>query len=167
MGTKRIELDATGKTVAYNIRLFRKRGGMTLDELSARASEAGRPMSKTTLSQIETENRRVDVDDLMALACALGVNPNALLLPLQRGSSYEMNLTAFGWKQAKAVLAWANGVTPLDNPESNMDEEEYEQYAALQALGYAANYYPKPYDTDVPNIRGLNGFDREATDKDA
>lgn len=43
--------------------------------------EAGRPLGHTAISDIENGSRRVDVDDLMAIASALGVAPNALLLP--------------------------------------------------------------------------------------
>jgi transcriptional regulator with XRE-family HTH domain len=38
-------------------------------------------MSKVTLSQIETGGRRVDVDDLVAIAYVLNVNPITLLFP--------------------------------------------------------------------------------------
>jgi hypothetical protein len=42
---------------------------------------AGRPILPSGLSKIEQGQRAVDVDDLVALAIALQVNPNALLLP--------------------------------------------------------------------------------------
>jgi len=41
----------------------------------------GRPLGHSAVDQIEKGTRRVDVDDLMALAAALGVSPITLLMP--------------------------------------------------------------------------------------
>jgi hypothetical protein len=38
-------------------------------------------MSAYSISKIETTDRRIDVDDLVALAVALDTTPNRLLLP--------------------------------------------------------------------------------------
>lgn len=51
---------------------------MTLRDLSERLAET-RPMGHSTLSEIENGARRVDVDDLVALATALDVTPYQLL----------------------------------------------------------------------------------------
>lgn len=81
MATRKIEVEQTGRRVAANVRALRKaRGNMTLDDLSRRLSELDRPIPKSGLSKIESGERRVDVDDLMALAIALQVTPNRLLL---------------------------------------------------------------------------------------
>ena len=50
-----------------------------LRDVSGRLAAAGRPMAHNTVSEIERGARRVDVDDLMALAAALDVSPIALL----------------------------------------------------------------------------------------
>jgi hypothetical protein len=47
--------------------------------LSDRLAEVGRPIVPSGLSKIELGNRRVDVDDLTALAAALDTIPNDLL----------------------------------------------------------------------------------------
>jgi transcriptional regulator with XRE-family HTH domain len=54
---------------------------MTQRALSERLAAHGRPMAVTAISRTEYRQRRVDVDDLIALAAALGVSPTALLLP--------------------------------------------------------------------------------------
>ena len=50
-------------------------------ELSRQLAEMGRQIPPLGLRRIESEDRRVDVDDLVALALALGVSPITLLMP--------------------------------------------------------------------------------------
>jgi transcriptional regulator with XRE-family HTH domain len=52
---------------------------MTLREVSDRLARYGRPILPSGLAKIEKGDRRVDVDDLVAIARALGVNPERLL----------------------------------------------------------------------------------------
>jgi hypothetical protein len=54
---------------------------MTFVELSERLSAAGRPIPVLGLRRIERGERRVDVDDLVALAVVFGVSPERLLRP--------------------------------------------------------------------------------------
>jgi transcriptional regulator with XRE-family HTH domain len=79
MAARRVELGAVGEMVRAAIRTNRNNHGWRLEDLSARLQEQGRPMSKATLSQIETGGRRVDVDDLVAIARALEVEPVILI----------------------------------------------------------------------------------------
>lgn len=82
MGRKAIELGPTAETVARNVKRFRTAlRGWTLAELSERMTAVGRPMTGNTLSAIETLTRRIDVDDLIALAAALEVSPAVMLMP--------------------------------------------------------------------------------------
>ena len=74
-----MEIGPTGKTVVANMTTLRKAQGMTLNQLSERAESAGRKLSVSALSLISTGKRRVDVDDLVALAEALNVSPATLL----------------------------------------------------------------------------------------
>jgi hypothetical protein len=50
-------------------------------KLASILEEMGRPIPELGLRRIESGDRRVDVDDLMALAMALGVSPVTLLMP--------------------------------------------------------------------------------------
>lgn len=82
MGRKAIELGPTADTVALNVKRFRTSlRGWTLAELSERMTEVGRPMTGNTLSAIENQTRRIDVDDLIALSAALEVSPAVMLMP--------------------------------------------------------------------------------------
>lgn len=78
--------------------------------------------------------RRIDVDDLTALAAAVGVNPNALLLPHQGSGS--ITLTGMGNVDATIVWAWAEGRRPLTVPEG--DDVETKIFDALpdETWGY-------------------------------
>ncbi|MED5813858.1 XRE family transcriptional regulator [Mycolicibacterium sp. 050232] len=76
---KKNPLGATGETVAENVR--RLRGDMQYTKLAARLIEIGRPIPTLGLRKIESNERRVDTDDLLALAAALEVSPIALLMP--------------------------------------------------------------------------------------
>lgn len=64
-----------------NVKELRIRRGLSHRELSRRLGEIGRPILPSGIVKLEHRQRRVDADDLMALAVALGVTPNRLLLP--------------------------------------------------------------------------------------
>ncbi|WP_211279259.1 helix-turn-helix domain-containing protein [Mycobacterium europaeum] len=74
-------LGKTGTTVAKNIRSIRQARGLAYTELAARLKSLQREIPTWGLRKIESGGRRVDADDLVALALALGVSPISLLLP--------------------------------------------------------------------------------------
>jgi hypothetical protein len=108
-----------GARVAANLKQLR--GAMPVRELARRLEELGRPIDASGITKIEKGKRRVDVDDLVALAVALNVSPNALLLPerLPPGADGDVQLTPSvvvpSWRDA---WAWACGERPLP-----LDEE--------------------------------------------
>ncbi|MFE9486503.1 helix-turn-helix domain-containing protein [Streptomyces sp. NPDC006641] len=53
--------------------------GFAQRQLAERVTALGRPMTITMLSRIECRQCRCDVDDLVAIAAALGLSPLALL----------------------------------------------------------------------------------------
>lgn len=67
--------------VAENLRVWRRRRKLTTPQLEARLSNLGQPILESGLSRIEGKIRRVDVDDLVALACVLDISPLSLLAP--------------------------------------------------------------------------------------
>lgn len=77
MGMNKIELGVSGINVAANVARFR--GDMSYAELSRRLTTFGRPIAPLGLRHIEAGKRRVDVDDLAALAGALGISVLALM----------------------------------------------------------------------------------------
>lgn len=104
---------------------------MSQEQLSQRLAAVGRPILTSGVSKIESGGRSVDVDDLVALALALGVNPSRLLLPDPVGEervSLAPSVTADGWH----AWLWADGLAPLpdDDPLTYTVEEE-EAFEAL------------------------------------
>ncbi|MFS0697798.1 helix-turn-helix domain-containing protein [Streptomyces nitrosporeus] len=65
----------TARTVAAE----REARGWEQRDLAERLTQAGRPMSQPIVSRIESGVRRIDVDDLVALAVVFSISPAALL----------------------------------------------------------------------------------------
>jgi len=120
--------DPTGKAVAANVRRIRDQvRGWSTYELSRKLKQLGRPIAPSALSKVERGERRVDVGDLMALALALRVNPNALLLPATAEGVVE--LTGTSPREAAEVWEWAEGNRPLDLPTGD-DGTAHNQFQA-------------------------------------
>jgi transcriptional regulator with XRE-family HTH domain len=76
-----LKVGPVGQAVAENVKAYRSRRRMSLRELSAKLKEQGRPILPSGITKIEHGERRVDADDLVALAIAFNVSPARLLLP--------------------------------------------------------------------------------------
>ena len=111
-------LGPTGERVIANIKQLRQSKGLNYKQLSERLESLGRPIPVLGLSRLERGERRVDVDDLVALAIALETTPNRLLLP---GSDIEVTseaqrLTPDITSTPPLMWAWATGEVPLGHP---------------------------------------------------
>jgi hypothetical protein len=106
----------TGDRVAAN--LSQLRGPVSLEELADRLDRLGRRIAPDSIRNVEqlgaTRRRRVDVDDLVALSIALGVNPNRLLLPPTSGVQEGVRLTSQVEIPANLAWAWAQGDVPIE-----------------------------------------------------
>ncbi|MFD5057422.1 helix-turn-helix domain-containing protein [Streptomyces sp. NPDC058394] len=79
MAARAIQIGEAGGLVAGQITAQRQQRRWDQAQLAARVTEAGRTMSASVLGKIESGHRRVDVDDLVAIAAALDVPVAALL----------------------------------------------------------------------------------------
>lgn len=79
MGTRAVQRGQAATTVSTNLRHARAQAGLSLRQLAERMTLVGRPMLASALAKSETGERRIDVDDLDALARALGVTPHNLM----------------------------------------------------------------------------------------
>lgn len=79
-GRRAVEVGAMGRNVAENLIRLRKVRGLSTRQLSVRLGEIGRPIPASGITRMEFSERRVDVDDLVALAAALDVEPSQLML---------------------------------------------------------------------------------------
>lgn len=84
-------------------------------------------MPRTALSEIENGGRRVNVDDLMALAIALGANPNALLFPLEAGTT-PIEITGADDLEFNRLWRWAEGTQPLASGTRRIDRSEWLEF---------------------------------------
>jgi transcriptional regulator with XRE-family HTH domain len=90
MAEKRVPLGPTGETVRANIERLRDKQNLGYTDLARKLEQVGRPIPVLGLRRIEAAERRVDVDDLMALAAALDVSPVTLLMPdMERRADME------------------------------------------------------------------------------
>lgn len=111
--TKAVPLGEIGRNVIKNIRELMQARSMSLRMLSERLGEIGRPILVSGLHRMINGQRRVDADDLVALAIALGVNPNALLLPLRAGREDVIELAPEVRQRSYVAWMWADGFFPL------------------------------------------------------
>ena len=112
MAEKRNPLGPTGETLRVNITTLRERRNLTYAELSRRLKGAGRAIPELGLRRIEGGHRRVDVDDLVAIAAALEVSPITLLMP-QAADANEAAATSVGTVTAGKLWRWLAAETPL------------------------------------------------------
>jgi transcriptional regulator with XRE-family HTH domain len=132
MASREITHGSVATYVRRNVAELRVQRRMTLAQLSEAMGQLGRPILPSGLGKIEKGDRRVDVDDLVALAMALNVTPTRLLLPGGAdpdSSSVELTGSrAVPWARA---WAWATGREALPSPDRPVDaettlDEEYE-----------------------------------------
>jgi len=112
-GGKTPTLGPVGEQVVRNIMALAQERGFSLRELSARLEGLGLKVLPSVLHRMAKGGRRVDADDLVAFAVALGVNPSALLLPRDVPPDAEVELTPEVKARAWAAWAWADGRMPL------------------------------------------------------
>lgn len=117
--TKKRAVNPTGPTglqVAANVK--RLRGGMQYKELAERLKAIGRPIATLGLRRIESGERKVDVDDLMALAIVFDVSPLTLLLPESGSRDITTRITGYPDEMGSNVAwLWARGDEPLELPQ--------------------------------------------------
>jgi transcriptional regulator with XRE-family HTH domain len=146
MGTGEVPRGPVAPRVSANLRELREKRGLSLAELYARLDRLGRPIVPTGLHKIEKGTRRVDVDDLVALAMALNVTPTRLLLPgAAQPDDAPVELApgrAVPWERA---WAWAVGREALPAADQPTDAE----ISAEQ--DYEFSEASRPYDPP-PNL---------------
>lgn len=125
---QRQALGPAGEVLMKNIQRIRTGQQLSYVELAERLAAVGRPVPVLGLRRIERGERRVDVDDLLALAHVLGVAPAHLLVPgdLEADAPYpvtpEVSATAAG------VRDWISGLYPLVQPPTPADMAKFIQW---------------------------------------
>ncbi|MDQ1583773.1 MAG: hypothetical protein QOF36_1827, partial [Microbacteriaceae bacterium] len=104
--------ETTGEVARTQLRAVRTAQRLSLREVSERVTAMGHDLSLSAVSKIENGTRRMDVDDLTALAAALGVAPPTLLLPNAEEVHDELSITG-ARGSAEAMWAWVTGQQQL------------------------------------------------------
>ncbi|MEU0787001.1 helix-turn-helix transcriptional regulator [Streptomyces sp. NPDC006173] len=150
MATGRIEMGPTGQATAANLRRIREARGLSLRALSVEVRALGRPLSADAINKIENGRpgdaegdeqppvRRVDADDLVALALALNVSPLTLLLPDSWGDE-DVWLTEQRRVQSRTAWLWGQGLAPaVDADPEGDDQAAYKAGEDFRALALPA-----------------------------
>lgn len=69
------------RNARHNIQRLRENRQFSYRDLSHRLTQAGHPIPESDLGRLEAGERRIDVDDLVAIANILDVTPGELLEP--------------------------------------------------------------------------------------
>ncbi|WP_440902526.1 helix-turn-helix domain-containing protein, partial [Actinosynnema sp.] len=105
-----------------NIKRIRVEADLSLRELAERLQENGHPIAHSGLSKIENRTRRVDADDLIAIAIALGVSPISLFLPRAVDPREDVQISGWGGEPAMSAWLWITGAGPLGGVEISAPE---------------------------------------------
>ena len=107
MSGKKSDLGPTGVNVTLRAQV-QGSPGPRLRRTEPRLAELGREIPSLGLRRIEAGERRVDADDLVALALALDVTPLALLLPARPTKTHRLapGATPMPWQH---IWVWATG----------------------------------------------------------
>lgn len=110
MAGKKSDLGPIGENVAQAVRRFREMRRFGYADLSRKLAQYGREIPPLGLRRIESGERRVDADDLAALAVALNVSPLALLLPMEDSRVLPADEDAH---PSEEIWRWGRGFSPL------------------------------------------------------
>ena len=113
--TPRVPLGPIGRYLIQNFDELLEEQKLTYREVSDRLKQIGRPIPALGLSRISKGTRRVDVDDLIALAIVLEVSPAGLVLPRDPDGEEDdvIELTEGLQVPGQAARRWAAGHTRL------------------------------------------------------
>lgn len=131
MAGKKTQEGPTGEAVRANVKRFREALNLTFAELSRRLDVLGNPIPSLGLRRIEQGDRKVDVDDLVALAVVLKVTPSILLLPDTGNRDDHVEATGVRDITAQKLWGWIRNGDAIPNEDGVMD------------LNYVVNSVPR------------------------
>jgi transcriptional regulator with XRE-family HTH domain len=151
MAGKKSDLGPIGENVTHAVRRFREMRRFGYADLSRKLAQYGREIPPLGLRRIESGERRVDVDDLAALAVALNVSPLALLLPMEDSRVLAADEDAH---PSEEIWRWGRGFSPLTFPPG---EGLSGSDAPIFAFVEASNPDPSDYlGVDIEELKSLS-----------
>lgn len=140
---KQPEIGPIGRNLARAVAALRERRGLTYKKLSELLEATGRPIFPLGLSRLEKDDRRVDVDELVALSVVFGVSPLALLFPRDADWDDDVELTPEVRHRLYDVWQWGRAIAPL--PETGTESGAPFDRAA----DFAYHSLPHPADATI------------------
>ncbi len=115
----------SSERVAANLRRIRREREITTAALAERLAALGHPIADTGITKIEKGMRGVDVDDLTALALALEVTPNRLLMPEIDVADVDARhmITPGILHKSRQLWAWATGEVPFAGKPASVTDD--------------------------------------------
>lgn len=95
------------------LRELRRRRGWTQQELADAVESLGGLIERPKISNVESGKRKASLDELFCLAVALGVSPEALVLPR---SDPSVKVTPSRTERTERVVYWWRNFFPLTEP---------------------------------------------------
>ena len=93
------------------LREVRRLKGWTQQQLADALADAGVKLDASAITRLERGTRGLSLDDVLAIAAALGVSPLHLFVPLDNDE--ELNVAPSLTANALDVRAWVRGQRPL------------------------------------------------------
>jgi len=146
----------TSETVREHAKRMRKSRGWSLAAVCERMTEAGRPFAISSLSEIENGKRRVDVDDLIALAAALGVSPLWMLMPDASAKDEPIAVTGVGAMDANRYWEWLRAENPLPG---SRDHAEHTRFMLDNQPGFITGPYFAALDLMMAELEAKRATD--------
>ncbi|PPG53754.1 hypothetical protein C5C24_01760 [Rathayibacter sp. AY2B3] len=155
------DVGATGFEVARNLKRIRLYAGLTQADVSGMLGRMGRPVPVASIGKMESGDRRVEVDDLVALAVVFGVTPLALLMPHTRSSNETVEITGHRGSAFEA-WHWAIGELPLNLSTDYEDAETDVGVFVHASLPWWLRVRSEERDGEMAKRFGERAFDEEA-----
>jgi hypothetical protein len=125
-----------GRALAANIARVREARRLSYIDLSRELSKAGRPIPELGLRRIEKGERRIDFDDLLAIAYVLKVCPVDLMVSNTADGDDPYPVTSKHEYESDSVRDWITGETvilvPVQDPGSIFASPRTVMFDALQ-----------------------------------
>lgn len=143
-GFKELDLNETSRNVLEGVRMLRLEKQWSFAELEERLTGVGHRIPALGLRRIESGARRVDVDDLTALAAVFDVSPSRLLLhvPEQHegrhltGTPEDMSpLEAAAWLRDEIGLSPKDRIVFWQQHLITLERLRTDQEARMKQLG--------------------------------
>ncbi|MCD2134732.1 helix-turn-helix domain-containing protein [Rhodococcus qingshengii] len=144
--------EALTKSVVAQISSYRKKRGLSYQQLADKCTELGYPTLRTTLANLEAHKRKsLTLHELIILAAALDVPPVELLFPgIPDG---EVQILPNKKQNAWEALQWFTGETPTLDPADAPEPTDPNYHIALiRDMKYGVRQNQLVTDEELENI---------------